>query len=361
MEKLKVALGDRSYDIMIATDWMSELGGKLKGLVPDEKILIVTDDRVGGLYGDAALDSLRGADFKTQILTLPEGEEKKNTSIVERIYNFLAENNYSRNSTLVALGGGVIGDITGFAAATYMRGVNYIQAPTSLLAMVDSSVGGKTGVNHPLGKNLIGCFYQPRLVFIDTAKLKTLAPEEFRAGMAEVIKYGMIKDAEFFSFLSDEMEKILGGNSQSLGSIIRRCCEIKAEVVSEDEREAGIRAILNFRHTVGHAIEALTNYHKYRHGEAVAIGMIAAARIALKLDMLSDIFVQRLWQVTVKAGLPYRIEDLEPIDILERMKKDKKVLSEKIRFVLPDRIGNVVIRDDVPEEVVLKVLEDMKE
>jgi len=361
MEKVRVNLADRSYDILISGGWLDELGRHLRGIVPSEKILVVTDSRVGKLYADKTVESLRKEDFPTDIITLPEGEENKTLDTVERIYNFLADNNFPRRATLVALGGGVVGDITGFAAATYMRGVNFVQIPTSLLAMVDSSVGGKTGVNHPLGKNLIGAFYQPKFVFIDTSLLKTLAPEEFYAGMAEVIKYGMIKNEAFFEFLSDEMDALVSGDMKSINTIIKRCCEIKAEVVSEDEREAGIRAILNFGHTVGHAIEALTNYHKYRHGEAVAIGMIAASQIAIKMGMLSEMEVQRLWQVVSRAKLPYRLLELDPIDIVERMKKDKKVRSEKIRFVLPRQIGETVIRDDVSEQIMIDVLNDIRD
>ncbi|MBN1901947.1 3-dehydroquinate synthase [Candidatus Sumerlaeota bacterium] len=359
MEKLRVKLGDRSYDILISTNWLSQLGKTVKGIIPREKILIVTDDRVGNLYGDEALESLRAEDLNAEIMVLPHGEDNKNLATVERIYNFLVEYNYARGSTLVALGGGVVGDITGFAAATYMRGINYIQVPTSLMAMVDSSVGGKTGVNHPLGKNLIGSFYQPKLVFTDTVLLETLAPEEFRSGMAEVIKYGIIRDADFFELIEDKMESLIKGDVELLGKVIRRCCEIKAEVVSADERESGLRAILNFGHTVGHAIEALTNYRKYRHGEAVAIGMLAAARIAVQMKMFSEMETQRLWKVITRGNLPYQISNLDPEDIMERMKKDKKARMEYVRFALPSRIGETEILDDVPGEIVLEVLKTM--
>ena len=361
MENVRVELGERSYDILISSDWLSEIGDKLRGVIPDEKVLIVTDDRVGSHYADIVLNSLLNADFVAETLSLPEGEENKVMATVEHIYNFLAEYNYPRGCTLLALGGGVIGDITGFAAATYMRGVHYVQAPTSLLAMVDSSVGGKTGVNHPLGKNLIGAFYQPRQVFIDTSALKTLEEREFKAGMAEVIKYGVIRDAEFFEYIIDAQESIMKMDAESLIRVIKRCCEIKSDVVSEDEREKDVRAILNFGHTVGHAIEALTNYIKYRHGEAVAMGMIAAARIGVEMDMINDMQVQRLWQLILKTGLPYHIPPVEAEDIYERMKKDKKVRSGTIRFVLPEDIGRVALREDVPKSVIIDVLDNMKE
>lgn len=359
MESLRVDLGERSYDILISTDWLNELGKTLKAIIPNEKILIVTDEKVGYLYGDKALESMRSEDFRAELLVLPQGEGNKILPTVDRIYNFLVEYNFSRGCTLIALGGGVVGDITGFAAATFMRGVNYIQVPTSLMAMVDSSVGGKTGVNHPLGKNLIGAFYQPKLVFTDTALLKTLAQEEFRSGVAEVIKYGIIRDAQFFELIEDKMESLVTRDMESLCPIIRRCCEIKAEVVSADERESGLRAILNFGHTVGHALEALTNYHKYRHGEAVAIGMLAAAQIAIKMKMFGEMETQRLWQAINRAELPYRFSGLDPEDIVDRMKKDKKVRTDKIRFVLASRIGETVIRDDIPDQIVMDVLKNM--
>jgi 3-dehydroquinate synthase len=359
MEKLRVELGERSYDILISTDWLNQLGKTLKGNIPNEKILVITDEQVGYLYGDKALESLRVMDFNAEILVLPQGEDNKNLPTVDRIYNFLVEYNYSRGCAIVALGGGVVGDIAGFAAATYMRGVNYIQVPTSLMAMVDSSIGGKTGVNHPLGKNLIGAFYQPKIVFTDTALLKTLAPEELRSGLAEVIKYGIIRDAGFFELIEDKMESLVKGDMESLCAIIRRCCEIKAEIVSADEREAGLRAILNFGHTVGHALEALTNYRRYRHGEAVAIGMLAAAQIAIKMKMFSEMESQRLWQAINRAELPYRLSGLDPEDIVDRMRKDKKVRTEKVRFALPSRIGETVILDDIPEQIVLDVIRNM--
>jgi 3-dehydroquinate synthase len=361
MEKVHVELGERSYDILVSTDWLAQLGKTLKGIIPNEKILIVTDKNVGNLYGDKVLEILRERDFNAEIIVLPSGEENKTLPTVDRIYNFLVEYNYARGSSIVALGGGVVGDIAGFAAATFMRGVNLIQVPTSLMAMVDSSVGGKTGVNHPLGKNLIGAFYQPKLVFTDTNLLKTLAPDEFRSGLAEVIKYGIIRDADFFESIEDKMDSLVGGDMEALCPVIRRCCEIKAEIVSADECEGGIRAILNFGHTTGHALEALTNYRKYRHGEAVAIGMLSAAQIAVKMKMFSEMETQRLWQVINRAGLPYQIIDLDPEDIVDRMRKDKKVRTEKVRFVLPTKIGETVILEDIPEQIVLEVIKNMLE
>jgi len=359
MEKVRVELGERSYDILISSAWLGEVGETIRRLVPDEKVLVISDERVGPLYAEKVLASLHSSGFDADDLFLPMGEEHKTLAEVEKVFNFLAEYNYSRGCTLIALGGGVVGDITGFAAATYMRGVHYIQMPTSLLAMVDSSVGGKTGVNQRLSKNLIGAFYQPRLVFIDTDVLKTLQPEEFRAGLGEVIKYGVIRDDELFLTLEDEVERLVNGEKESLEHIIKRCCEIKSEITSKDEREANIRAILNFGHTIGHAIEALTNYRKYRHGEAVAIGMIAAARIAVKMGMFDDMQSQRLWEVIVKANLPYRCGILDPEDIMGRMRKDKKVRAGKIRMVLPKKIGDVEVRDDIPEKEILNVLCEM--
>lgn len=361
MSEVKVNLAERSYHIKISTQWLGKLGEALRDVIPEEKILVISDKQVARLYGDAVLEVIRKAGFEAEIHAFPEGEKNKNLKTLETIYDILIENDYPRTCSIVALGGGVPGDAAGFAAATYMRGVHYVQIPTSLLAMVDSSVGGKTAVNHKLGKNLIGSFYQPELVFIDTAFLTTLAEDEFRSGLGEVIKYGIIRDADFFSWLSDEIENLCNGDSDVLEQMVTRCCQIKADIVSQDERESGIRAILNFGHTFGHAIEALTGYGHYRHGEAVAIGMIAASRVALVMDMIGDIDVQMIWQIIVKSGLPYRIGDLEPEEILKRMKKDKKVKGGKIRYVLPARIGKVVIRDDVPDKFILKVLDDMKQ
>jgi 3-dehydroquinate synthase len=360
-QRIDVRLGERSYPIMIDHGWLEKLGPVAKEYIPYDRVLVVSDRQVGALYGDAAVESLRQSGYLAELFTIADGESNKNLATVSTIYDFLTEYNYPRTSAIIALGGGVVGDIAGFAAATYMRGVSYIQVPTSLLAIVDSSVGGKVGVNHPLGKNLIGAFYQPRLVFIDLALLKTLAQEEFRAGFAEVIKYGVIWDASFFAFLLNTVEKIFALDEIALMRVVQTSCSIKAQVVEQDEKETGLRAILNYGHTIGHALEALTNYNMYRHGEAVAIGMLASAKIAQKMDMVSDEDVSRLWQLLVKAGLPCTMPKLDSVDIIERLRKDKKVRLDKVRFVLPEKIGKVTIRDDVSNSLIRDVIEAMRE
>ncbi len=360
-QRIDVQLGERSYPIMIDHGWLEKFDSVAKEYIPYDRVLVISDRQVGGLYGDVLVESLHRSGFLAELFVIADGESNKNLATMSTIYDFLIEYNYPRQTTVIALGGGVVGDVAGFAAATYMRGVPYIQVPTSLLAMVDSSVGGKVGVNHPLGKNLIGSFYQPKLVFIDLAVLQTLAPEEFRAGFAEVIKYGVIWDANFFSFLLNNVKKIFELDQLGLMRVVQTSCSIKAQVVEEDEKEAGLRAILNYGHTIGHALEALTNYNVYRHGEAISIGMLASAKIAEKMEILGDVDVSRLWQLLVKAGLPCTMPKIDPIDIIERLRKDKKVRLDKVRFVLPERIGKVVIRDDVSNEIIREVIEKMRE
>lgn len=361
MNEITLNLGERSYTIYIDYSHLSRLPELMRDVIHFERVLVVTNTTVGELYGEQLLDVLNAGGYTPEILTLPDGERYKDIGTLQKIYDFLIENNFPRQSTIIALGGGVIGDIAGFAAATYMRGINFIQVPTSLLAMVDASVGGKVAVNHPLEKNLIGAFYQPKLVFINLEFLKTLPEEEFRCGYAEVIKYGVIRDGKFFEFLEDNTHNIFSLDKDALLKVVTTSCKIKADIVQQDEREAGIRAILNFGHTIGHAIESLTRYSVYKHGEAVAIGMIAAARISARLEMMDTAEVERIWELIRKAGLPYRFKNIEPEDIVERIKKDKKVLGHKVRYILPRRIGLVEIVSDVSPQLVIDVLEDMKE
>jgi 3-dehydroquinate synthase len=361
METVDINLGERSYHVLIGTDWLARIGASLRPLIKHERIVVVSDRRVAELYANVLLEGLCAAGYLADLFIIPDGETAKTLDTVSHIYDFLIRDNYSRESTLVALGGGVVGDITGFAAATYMRGIQYVQVPTTLLAMVDSSVGGKTGVNHPLAKNIIGAFHQPRLVCIDTRVLKTLDRREFRAGFAEVIKCGVICDEELFAYLEGNLQGIFGLEPEHLNRVVKTCCAIKGRVVEEDEREAGLRAILNFGHTIGHALEALTNYNVYKHGEAIAIGMVAACRIAVRMGMFSEAEAGRVTELVLKANLPHRIAKLEAEDILEKLKKDKKVRDSKVRFVLPEKIGRVVIRDDVSRAVIQDVLNEMRE
>ncbi len=294
---------------------------------------------------------------------MPAGERYKTPASLQKIYDIALENRLERSSTILALGGGVIGDMAGFAAATWLRGINFVQVPTTLLAMVDASIGGKTGVNHPHGKNLIGAFHQPKLVLIDPQVLKTLPAREFRAGMAEVIKYGIIWDAELFEKLeqSQRLDQLRYLRDELLQEILIRSCQAKAHVVSKDEKESGLRAILNYGHTIGHAVESLTGYKVVNHGEAVAIGMVAAGQIAVALGMWDQAASDRQLALIEKTGLPIKLPEGLDIDaIVENLQTDKKVQDGRVRFILPTQIGTVTIFDEVPADVIRQVLRDMQ-
>jgi len=345
MHTVKVNLGDRSYDIEINAN-LDQAGARIDGLGCGRKMALITNPTVKKLYGQRVLASLKAAGFIVMIIEIPDGEQYKNLDWANAIYTSLLTNFFDRTSALVALGGGVIGDLAGFAAATFMRGVPFIQVPTTLLAMVDSSVGGKTGVNHPMGKNMIGAFYQPKKVLMDLSVLKTLPKEEFLSGMAEVIKYGVIRDAAFFDYIDKNRERILGLDADALGHIIQRSCEIKAEVVSKDEREGGLRAVLNYGHTVGHALEKAENY-TMRHGYAVAIGMVTAARLAHKTGLCDAMVSERVEKLIKSYGLPtdFSVLSRRPTvtELMDTMQIDKKAEGGKVKFVLPKKIGEVVI------------------
>ncbi len=351
MHIVKVNLGDRSYDIEIGSG-LGNAGARLQGLGLGKKMALVTNPAVKKLYGQKLADSLKESGFLVMSIDIPDGEQYKNLDWANSIYTALLINGFDRKSALVALGGGVIGDLTGFAAATFMRGVPFIQVPTTLLAMVDSSVGGKTGVNHPLGKNMIGAFYQPKKVLMDPGVLSSLPKEELLSGMAEVIKYGVIRDATFFEYLEGNREKILALDPDALGHVIRRSCEIKADVVSRDEREGGLRAILNFGHTVGHAIETAENY-TMRHGYAVAIGMVYAARLAQKTGLCDASVPDRVEKLIRSYGLPTDLSSLSrkpaATELMSTMQIDKKAEGGKVKFVLPTKIGEVVITKEWDE------------
>ncbi|MBI5874459.1 MAG: 3-dehydroquinate synthase [Deltaproteobacteria bacterium] len=347
MEHITVNLGERSYPIYIGRNNLDMVGELMKESGLKGKAACITNPTVAKLYGGRALQSLEKAGFETRAIEIPDGEEYKNIEWVSHIYDKLIEYKMERQSPVVALGGGVIGDISGFAAATYLRGAPFIQIPTTLLAQVDSSVGGKTGVNHPKGKNLIGAFYQPKLVLIDADVLKTLEARDVKAGLAEVIKYGIIRDSNFFSFLERQYNDCLQ-SGDSLLHAIKRSCEIKADVVSEDETETGVRAILNFGHTFGHAIEAATHYKELRHGEAVALGMAAAARLSLKLGLCSKEVCERIERLISKIGLPTKLSaisnHLSASDLFKAMEVDKKMAGGKIKFVMVEAIGKTTFR-----------------
>lgn len=355
-----VNLAERSYHIYIGSGLLEDLGGYLKSLSLGERVLLVTNPRVRELYGFLVEKSLSAANFQVITGEVPDSEEAKSLSVAENLYDLAYSGGLDRRSPVIALGGGVVGDLTGFIAATYMRGVPFIQVPTTLLAQVDSSVGGKVAINHPQGKNIIGAFYQPKFVLADINVLSTLDRRELKAGLAEVIKYGVLADAVFFAWLEDHLEKILVLEREELARAVATSCRIKAQIVEEDETEQGRRAILNFGHTVGHAIEALTGYKVYRHGEAVAIGMMAEARLANLIGIFTKAEVTRLELLLKRAGLPVELppdfvaelKTRRASEFLNLLQRDKKVLAGRYTFALPVCIGQVKVFPDVPEDLI---------
>jgi 3-dehydroquinate synthase len=319
---------------------------------------VLTDGNVGKKFAKTALKSLAKSGFAPVLITVPAGEKSKSLSIVEKCHDQLAKHRLERKSFIVALGGGVVGDLAGFVAATYLRGIPFVQVPTSLLAQVDSSVGGKTGVNLKSGKNLVGAFYQPRLVLCDLDTLKTLPRREYVSGLAEVVKYGIIYDAMFFTQLERNLPKLLQRDTKTLRDVVARCCEIKADVVGQDETESGLRAILNFGHTIGHAIENSSGYGKYLHGEAIAIGQVAAAKLSEAILGLLPADVARIEKLFVRAGLPVSIKlsAVQRRKLFAAMRLDKKVSGGEIKFVLAQKIGRVKFGCRVPAEQLDKVV-----
>ena len=352
---LQVDLGERSYPIHIG----SGLLGDPRWLAPHvrgRQVMVVSNETVAPLYLERLLPALEG--FQVETVILPDGEEYKNLQVLDRIYTALLEHRFDRGCTLLALGGGVVGDMTGFAAASYQRGVDFVQVPTTLLAQVDSSVGGKTGVNHPLGKNMIGAFHQPRVVIADTDTLDTLPDRELSAGMAEVIKYGLIDDAEFFAWLETHLRALMQRDKALLAEAIERSCADKAAIVAADEREAGRRALLNLGHTFGHAIETGMGYGAWLHGEAVGAGMAMAAEMSRRLGWLTDADRQRVDAALRQARLPVAPPpELTPARFRELMAVDKKVLGGRLRLVLLKGIGGALVTDDFPPEALDATLE----
>jgi 3-dehydroquinate synthase len=359
MQTLTVELGDRSYLIHIGPGLIDRADLIVPHLA-QPRVAIVTNTTVGPLYLERLTKTLTDAGVEVTPVVLPDGEEYKDWQTLNLIFDALLKSRAERKTTLIALGGGVIGDMTGFAAACYQRGVPFIQVPTTLLSQVDSSVGGKTGINHPLGKNMIGAFYQPKLVLADTDTLKTLPARELSAGLAEVIKYGLIWDADFLAWLEANMDKLRALDADAISHAIYRSCEIKAQVVAEDEREGGLRAILNLGHTFGHAIETGMGYGNWLHGEAVAAGMVLAADASRRKGWLSEADVERVRAVIRAAGLPDIAPDLGVARYLEYMGHDKKVEGGQIRFVLLKKIGEAVITADLPMEMLRDMLGALK-
>jgi 3-dehydroquinate synthase len=354
MITLTVDLGDRSYPIYIGDDLLGN-ATLLQQHIPGRNVLVVSNVTVAPLYLEKTLSMLAGKHVETCIL--PDGEEYKNLDTLNTIYDVLLGKKLDRNSTIIALGGGVIGDMAGFAAASYQRGVHLVQIPTTLLAQVDSSVGGKTAVNHPLGKNMIGAFYQPRAVIADTSTLNTLPDRELSAGIAEIIKYGLIRDLPFFNWLQQNMAKLLTRDADALAHAIEVSCRNKAEVVAADEKESGQRALLNLGHTFGHAIEAGLGYGKWLHGEAVATGMCMAAIMSHQLGWISAADVDRITDMVKRANLPVDAPvELSPERFVELMSVDKKVMDGVLRLVLLKDIGHAVITNDYTQEQLVEAI-----
>ncbi|WP_070970600.1 3-dehydroquinate synthase [Vibrio sonorensis] len=357
MERITVSLGERSYPISIGAG-LFEDPAHLSPLSANQNVLVISNVTVAPLYAETIVNRLTELGCNTQVLELPDGEQYKSLDTFNTVMSFLLEKNYSRDVVIIALGGGVIGDLVGFAAACYQRGVDFIQIPTTLLSQVDSSVGGKTAVNHPLGKNMIGAFYQPKSVVIDTNCLKTLPEKEFAAGIAEVIKYGIIYDADFFDWLEENLDKLYALDEAALSYAIARCCQIKAEVVAQDEKEAGIRALLNLGHTFGHAIEAELGYGKWLHGEAVSSGTVMAAKTAQLQGLISKEQLERIISILKRAKLPIHTpESMSFADFMKHMMRDKKVLSGELRLVLPTSIGTADVFKGVPESVIEQAID----
>ncbi|MGI6706341.1 MAG: 3-dehydroquinate synthase [Clostridia bacterium] len=359
MYMYQVSLDERSYPIYISTDGFNPLGSVLKASKQDyTHILIVSDENVASLYLQAVASSLSSAGFSIDTFIIPPGEQSKSLEMADKIYEKALEIPLDRKSAVLALGGGVVGDLAGFIAATYMRGISFLQAPASLLAQVDSSVGGKVAVNHPLGKNTIGAFHQPNMVYIAADCLLSLPHREFISGIAEVVKYGIILDRTFFEWLEEYIDSGHHLHLDSLVHIIKTSCQIKAQIISQDEKEENLRAILNYGHTVGHAIETVTDFSRYTHGEGIAIGMVYEAKISSALGLMPSSSVSRIARLLQKIGLPIKIEGLDPELLLQYMMRDKKNIGGKLVFVLPDRIGHVRIFKDVDINLVREVLNE---
>jgi 3-dehydroquinate synthase len=368
---VQVDLGPRSYDIVLVNNDLSSLASLIQtwcgkraylGNTP-AKAIIITDRNVNDTYANPVKKYLADAGWNCTLVELEPGETSKRIEVVSHLYDQLVEMKADRQTVVVAIGGGVVGDAAGFVAATYARGIPFVQVPTSLLAHVDSSVGGKVGINHPQGKNLIGAFYQPLGVFIDTATLQTLPGRDYRSGLAEVIKYGMILDEKFFGFLEDHIDDLNNRNPKVMQQVIARCCRLKADVVEQDEQErTGLRAVLNYGHTFAHAFEALCGYGELLHGESVSIGMVYAGRLAERRELIDASVTERQIKLLEAVGLPVQLPEsahLNTAEILDRMKLDKKTVGGKLRFILPTCIGHVQLISDVSEEDVRDVLDEL--
>ncbi len=361
MPTIQLTLPHHRYEIQIEPGLLGRLGERVRQVAPHHLAALMADATVYNPYGGKARESLAAAGYRVIAEPIEAGEERKSLATANELYGLLIDAKMERKSPVIALGGGVMGDLVGFAASTYLRGVPFIQCPTTLLAMVDASVGGKVGVNLPQGKNLVGSFYQPMLVLVDTDTLATLPPRELRCGLAECVKHGVIRDAKLFAWIEDHLDAIQRLDSASLVELVRRNVQIKANVVMADEKETGERAHLNFGHTFGHAVEATSGYGVYHHGEAVALGMVAATRLAVNLGRCPNELLERLVRLLERIGLPTRAADLAPTaKLLETMRVDKKVAGGHIRLILPDRLGVVSVVGDVADSAIAEAWEAVR-
>ncbi len=362
MERITVSLGERSYPISIGAGLFNDPAHlsflNRSNSSAKQKVVVISNVTVAPLYADKIILLLEQQGCEASLLELPDGEQYKSLETFNTVMSFMLEGNYARDVVIVALGGGVIGDLVGFSAACYQRGVDFVQIPTTLLSQVDSSVGGKTAVNHKLGKNMIGAFYQPKSVIIDTDCLASLPKREFAAGIAEVIKYGIIYDQEFFVWLEENLDKLYALDEQALTYAIARCCQIKADVVAQDEKESGIRALLNLGHTFGHAIEAELGYGNWLHGEAVAAGTVMAAKTAQLQGLISVEQLERIIAILKQAQLPIHTpQQMTFADFMKHMMRDKKVLAGELRLVLPTSIGTAEVIKGVPESIIEQAID----
>lgn len=356
MDTVSVKLQERSYPVYIGNRILQNLPEYWEKLHLNKRAVIITHQQIKELYAEPVRKVLKQNDIDVRIIDVPEGETAKSWTMAEQLLEALIRARFERQDVLIALGGGVIGDLAGFVASVFMRGVPFVQIPTTLMAQVDSSLGGKTGVNHPMGKNLIGTFYQPKMTVIDVNTLKSLPPREIYCGLAEIVKYGIITNADFFTYCEDHKRDIKEMNFEKhvdmWGYLIAQSCRFKSTVVSQDERECGLREILNFGHTIAHAIESVTHYQKFLHGEAVALGMRVASEIAFKMDMVNQAVRDRIVKLLTDLGFALTMPGVTPDALVAAMFSDKKVRGGQLRFVLPVEIGKVVVRDDVPEEII---------
>lgn len=351
---VRVPLENRAYDIEIAAGALETAAGRVLQVIEPSRVVVITDSTVGDLYGDPIREGFIQAGHDAVLLRVPAGEASKSVDQAQQLWQQVLASGADRKSVIVALGGGVVGDLAGFVAASFARGIAFVQLPTTLLAQVDSSVGGKVGINLPAAKNMVGAFWQPRLVLIDTLALKTLSDREYRAGLAEVVKYGVILDADFFAMLESHVQAILARDPIVLRDLVARCCQLKTDIVVEDEFEtSGRRAVLNYGHTFGHALEAITGYGQLLHGEAVAIGMLCASRLANLLDMIPAGLTERQENLLQSLGLPTKLPDVDDDELVTAMQHDKKTEQGRLHFILPTELGQVILVADVrPSDVI---------